>query len=191
MKLDGILPFCRKLLSLAVSEGDIAVDATAGKGNDTLFLAKLIGDNGHVYSFDIQKEAIDATREKLVLNKLDHKVTLIQTGHENAAEVIQKAHAGRVAAAVFNLGYLPGSDKSVVTKPNTTIQAIRELFRLMKPAGMIVLVVYHGHTEGQAEKEELLSYVQELDQTKAHVMQYGFINQKNNPPFIIAIEKRG
>ena len=49
LKLDRILPYARILLEKAVSPGDIAIDATAGNGHDTLFLAKLVGENGHVY----------------------------------------------------------------------------------------------------------------------------------------------
>jgi hypothetical protein len=88
------------------------------------------------------------------------------------------------------LGYLPGSDKSVVTKPETTISAIQQLLEIMVPEGIIILVIYHGHTEGAIERDALMSYCQDIDQKKAHVLQYRFMNQQNNPPFIVAIEKR-
>ncbi len=51
--------------------------------------------------------------------------------------------------AIFNLGYLPKGDKSIVTKPDTTIQAINALLSLMSIEGIIVFVIYHGHSEGQ------------------------------------------
>ena len=50
MKLHRILPFARQLFSETVNAGETVVDATAGNGNDTLFLAELVGENGHVYS---------------------------------------------------------------------------------------------------------------------------------------------
>jgi hypothetical protein len=53
-----------------------------------------------------------------------------------------------------------------------------------------VLVIYHGHEQGKQERDDLLTYVQNLDQKDVHVLQYRFMNQQNNPPFIIAIEKR-
>lgn len=61
MKLERVLPFARSLLQTAVKEGDYAVDATLGNGHDTCFLAEIVGDNGKVFGFDIQKEAIEMT----------------------------------------------------------------------------------------------------------------------------------
>ena len=97
---------------------------------------------------------------------------------------------GNVDAAIFNLGYLPKGDKSIVTKPETTIQAIESIFKLLSTEGIIVLVIYHGHEEGQIERDELLKYLENFDQSKAHILKYQFINQVNHAPFICAIEKR-
>lgn len=190
MKLDGVLPFARKLLEKAVSPRDIVVDATLGNGHDTLFLAALIGPYGTVYGFDIQEEAINNTKKRLEENHLTEQITLIHKGHEHIRESIPELHHGRIKGAIFNLGYLPGGDKTIVTEPKSTISAIKQLLEIMAPEGIIVLVVYHGHQEGKLEKDALLDYVQQLDQKFAHVLQYQFINQQNNPPFIIAIEKR-
>lgn len=44
-------------------------------------------------------------------------------------------HKGHIDAAIFNLGYLPKGDKSIVTKPDTTIQAINSLLSLMSIEG--------------------------------------------------------
>ncbi|PAH42536.1 tRNA (mnm(5)s(2)U34)-methyltransferase, partial [Staphylococcus aureus] len=102
---------------------------------------------------------------------------------------INDAHKGHIDAAIFNLGYLPKGDKSIVTKPDTTIQAINSLLSLMSIEGIIVLVIYHGHSEGQIEKHALLDYLSTLDQKHAQVLQYQFLNQRNHAPFICAIEK--
>lgn len=190
MKLDRILPFARILLEKAVKPGDIAVDATAGNGFDALFLAKLAGNAGHVYAFDIQDEAIAATYSRLESENLQSRCTLFKTGHENMKISLPETTYGHIAGAIFNLGYLPGGDKAIVTKANTTISAIGQLLDIMKPEGIIVLVIYHGHPEGAVERDLLLQYVSTLPQEHAHVLQYRFMNQVNNPPFIIAIEKR-
>ncbi|WP_409270980.1 class I SAM-dependent methyltransferase [Neobacillus sp. SCS-31] len=190
MKLDGVLPFARILLEKAVMEGGAAVDATMGNGHDTLFLTLLTGENGMVFAFDIQAEALEATKRKLAENGTGSRATLFHAGHERAAELIPSQYHGQLQGAIFNLGYLPGSDKSIVTKPATTISAIEQLLGMMAPGGIIVLVIYHGHEGGAEERDSLLSFVHGLDQKEAHVLQYEFINQKNNPPFIIAIEKR-
>lgn len=190
MMLEGILPFARTLLKKAVKPGDIAVDATAGNGHDTLFLAGLTGNTGQVFSFDIQEEAIENTRKRLKEHNVQERVTLIHQGHENIISSIPEQHRGKITGAIFNLGYLPGGDKTVVTQPQTTITAIEQLLEIMARGGIIVLVIYHGHPEGKIERDELLTYVTELDQKHVHVLRYQFINQRNEPPFIIAIEKR-
>ena len=185
MKLERVLQYAQTLLEMSVSEGDIAVDATAGNGHDTLFLANLVGDDGYVYAFDVQKEAVDATLHRLLDNALEHRAIVLKDGHENVANYIQKP----VSAAIFNLGYLPGSNHEIVTMPNTTIQAIDSLLKLLKVGGMIVLVVYHGHEGGKDERDEVIRYVSDLPQKHVHVLRYEFMNQKNDPPFIIALEK--
>ena len=190
MKLERILPFARSLLEKAFIPDTVAVDATLGNGHDTYFLAKLASGTGHVYGFDIQDQALQATKERLAKENLSDRVTLIHRGHEEVKDFIPQSAKGKVTAAIFNLGYLPGGDKSIVTKPETTISAIEQLLELLAVEGIIVLVIYHGHEEGAIERDKLLQYVKELDQEKAHVLRYQFENQKNNAPFIIAIEKR-
>lgn len=190
MNLDGILPFARKLLEKTVTDGSIAIDATLGNGNDTLFLAKLVGDNGHVFGFDVQELALANTKARLEEHQLSDRATLFSRGHEHVAASIPESFHGNVSGAIFNLGYLPKGDKSIVTKPDTTITAVEQIFSMLQSGGIIVLVIYHGHEEGAVEKEELLKYVATLDQQQAHVLQYQFINQANQPPFIVAIEKR-
>jgi len=190
VKLDRILPFARLLLEKAVSTGDYAVDATAGNGHDTLFLTKLVGEEGHVFSFDIQEQAINETKKRLQANDTDHLATLFLNSHDQLKELLPAECHGKVTGAVFNLGYLPGGDKQVVTMSHSTIAAIEQLLDIMAVEGIIVIVVYHGHPEGAIEKNELMKYVTNLPQDKTHVLHYGFMNQVNAPPFIIAIEKR-
>jgi predicted methyltransferase len=190
LKITRILPFARQLLEKAVINGDVVIDATLGNGHDTVFLAGLVGEKGRVYGFDVQEEAILASEKRLAEQGFSNQVTLFHAGHECIEILIPVEEHGLVTGAIFNLGYLPGSDKTIVTKPETTISAIEQLLRIMKPEGIIVLVIYHGHVEGAIERDALLTFCQQLDQNEAHVLQYQFINQQNNPPFIIAIEKR-
>ncbi|MBB3906987.1 MULTISPECIES: class I SAM-dependent methyltransferase [Anoxybacillaceae] len=190
MKLARILPFARSLIDLAVKKGDIAVDATVGNGHDTLYLAERVGKEGHVFGFDIQAQAIQNTMGRLQEHGVMEQVTLFQASHDQLIEKIPQRHHGQITAAIFNLGYLPGGDKQIVTKPHSTIRALEQLLQIMAPEGIIVLVIYHGHPEGAIERDALLKYVQTLDQKQAHVLRYEFINQINSPPFIVAIEKR-
>lgn len=190
MRLQGILPFARTLLENAAARGSAVVDATCGNGHDTLFLSKLVGSEGHVFGFDIQKDAIENTKLRLKDHQAEDNVTLFHSSHNAMKSLIPDTFHGKISGAVFNLGYLPGGNKDIVTQSDSTIVAIQQLFDLLAPGGVIVLVIYHGHEEGQIEKDAVLEYAMGIDQKKAHVLQYGFINQKNHPPFIVAIEKR-
>lgn len=191
MKLERILPFARSLMKSAVGKGDIAVDATVGNGHDTVFLANIVGETGKVYGFDVQEEAIARTMERLETEGVNRGIVyLFQKSHAFLKTVIPEAEHGKISGAIFNLGYLPGGDKAIVTQAESTISAVEQLLEIMAPEGIIVLVIYHGHEQGAIERDELLAYCKQLDQKSAHVLQYQFINQVNNPPFIVAIEKR-
>jgi hypothetical protein len=190
MKLERILPFVRTLLGTAVKPGDYAIDATMGNGHDTCFLANLVGEHGKVFAFDIQEQALVNTKLRLEEQKLEHRAVLFHASHDELLQRLPQEAHGKITGAVFNLGYLPGGDKEIVTRPNSTIAAIEQLLEVMAQEGIIVLVIYHGHPEGQIERDEVIEFVTNLDQKQAHVLRYEFINQKNNPPFIIAVEKR-
>ena len=183
MKLERVLPYVKTLLKKTVLPGEHVIDATAGNGHDTLFLAQLVGLDGQVYAFDVQQTAIDATIARL--GEWNHNATVIHAGHETIANHVTE----EIAAAVFNLGYLPGADHSIITRPDTTILAIESCLDLLKVGGLVILVVYHGHEGGENEKDGLLEYVRSLPQSFVHVLKYEFINQQNHPPFVLAIEK--
>ncbi|MCP3762434.1 methyltransferase domain-containing protein [Domibacillus sp. A3M-37] len=190
MILEGILPFARLLIQKTVSDKNYFVDATAGNGHDTLFLANLAGGDGHVFAFDVQHRAIENTTVRLQNAGIADRASLFHAGHEQAQTLIPESYHGKLNAAIFNLGCLPKGDKSIITKPDTTIDAVHQLFQMIKPGGLIVLVIYLGHDGGADERDAVVQYAASLDQQTAHVMQYGFINQMNTPPLIVAIEKR-
>lgn len=176
--------FAHTLLESSVNKGDILIDATCGNGNDTLFLAKLTGENGQVYAFDIQEDAIIRSKE---LTKDYNNINYILDSHANLANYLKDTKT--LDGAIFNLGYLPKSDKTVITLAKSTIQAITSMLEILNKGKQIVIVVYHGHEGGKEEKNAVLDYVEKLSQKEFSVLQYGFINQKNNPPFVIGIEK--
>nr|WP_281244821.1 class I SAM-dependent methyltransferase [Gracilibacillus orientalis] len=180
-----IIPFSHQLLDEVVNQGDSVVDATCGNGNDTLLLSKLVGDTGKIYAFDIQAQAIEQTKT-LLAEKQIKNVELIHDGHEHVSAYVKEK---TIAGAIFNLGYLPKGDHSIITTPDTTIEAIRSMLALLKKRGRIVIVIYHGHKGGTSEKNHVVNFCEELNQKDYQVLQYQFINQINNPPFIIAIEK--
>ena len=179
--------YSHSILEKYLEKDDIVIDATVGNGNDTLFLAKLVGENGKVYGFDIQKKAIKNTESKLVENNMLDRVNLIEQGHENIKEHVKSQE---IAAILFNLGYLPGSDKDVITTPKTTIPAIRNGLDVLIDGGIMVLVIYPGHDGGKKEKDEIIKLTSDLDRKKFNVLHYYYLNQQNKPPEVLVIRKR-
>ncbi|QQK77417.1 class I SAM-dependent methyltransferase [Salicibibacter cibarius] len=189
MALYGVIPFAHHLLEKTVTRGDTVVDATTGNGHDTVFLANQVGAFGCVVGFDIQYKAIQNTRNRLKNEQLDTNVELIEDSHASIEETLKRKGYAAPKAAIFNLGYLPGSDKSLTTNSESTITAINQLLNIMPSKGLIALVIYHGHEEGKKERDALLSFTSSLDQDKVLVARYEFSNRNNHPPFLLALEK--
>ncbi|TAA69790.1 class I SAM-dependent methyltransferase [Planococcus salinarum] len=183
MTLMRVLPFTKYLLEQSVTIGDNVIDATAGNGYDTLFLAQLTAGSGKVYAFDIQEDAVHATRDRV---KEFDNVDVILDSHANIGRYVKD----EIGAAVFNLGYLPKGDHSIITKAETTLSAIKQCVHLLKKNGLVVIVIYSGHEGGSEERDAVMDYALQLPQTKFDVLKYQFINQQHSPPFLVAIEKK-
>jgi predicted methyltransferase len=149
-------------LAQQINPGDIVIDATVGNGHDTLFLAKIVGPAGRVIGFDIQPIALAITRQRLAAQGLDRTVTLYQQGHEDMGQRLVEQGVEQVATATFNLGYLPGGDKTLTTQPATTRAAIMAAWRALCPGGLISLLVYVGHPGGSAELRTVETCLQAL-----------------------------
>jgi len=183
--LKNSLTQSHQIISSVVEKGDLVVDATAGNGNDTVFLAELVGEEGKVYSFDIQEQAIKSTEKKLQDKQLISRVELINDGHQHIKKYITQP----VKAIMFNLGYLPGGDHSIGTKGSTTIEAIKGGMELLTLHGIISIVVYYGGDSGFDEKNQVMDFIKTIDCKKYTVMRTDFVNQINCPPILICIEK--
>ncbi len=181
---DNIIKAMQKIASEYVAVGDAVVDATCGNGFDTLFLSKLVGNSGYVYAFDIQQEAINNTSKLLKEKKALENVKLILDSHANIKNYSKKA-----SFIVFNLGYLPSSNKEIMTEPKETLKAIKNCFDILEKGGCILLVVYTGHATGKIESLAIEDYVKRLSPKEAHVVEYKILN-RNNAPYIITIEKK-
>lgn len=188
--IKNILDYAHHLLEQNIQQGDTIIDATCGNGHDTVFLSQVAGETGKVFGFDIQLEAIDSTAKRLKDSAPFQNTTLIHDSHSNFMHHISVDRLTRLGGAIFNLGYLPGGDKNIVTNSDATITAIEGMLSYLKAKGIVVLVIYHGHEEGKNEMEDIMKYARLLDQKRFTVLCYAFINQKNNPPFILAMEKK-
>ena len=185
MELINSLGVSREYAKLQVKYGDRVVDATAGHGRDTLLLSGLVGETGIVYSFDIQEIAIASTRKLLESNGAPDNVRLIMDSHANMKKYVEPG----ISCAMFNLGYLPGSDHSVQTEAESSIQAIKAASELLLPGGIILIVIYHGGDTGFRERDEIIAFTGTLDQHKYTVEMRSFINQRGYPPIFICIQK--
>lgn len=178
--MDKILDFSKKQIKERIKECDIAIDATLGRGNDSLFLS---GIAKKVYAFDIQDEAIEYSKELFKNNKIDN-VTIINDSHENISNYISNCDI-----VMFNLGYLPKGDKSITTMSTSSLKAIKEAIRLLNYKGIISIIFYPGCPSGKEEVDIIIDYLKELNQKEFDVIKYDFINQINNPPFCVLIER--
>lgn len=215
MKQSQITYWCHSIIRSQVKEGGFYIDATMGKGNDTLFLCQLAGEHGSVYAFDIQ-EAAFAAAEKLLeshgygyirhtapacpefsdssvpLNSENSSLAqgniyLIKDGHENMDRYFTPETADLVC---FNFGYLPGGDHRIATKPQTSITAIEKGLKILKSGGMMSLCIYSGGDTGFAEKDAVLQYLKMLPAREYTVIVNEYYNRENCPPLPVFIFKR-
>jgi predicted methyltransferase len=150
--------------------GDIALDGTAGKGRDTACLAEAVGPSGHVHAFDIQPSALAATGALLALTGLETRVTLHQRSHAELRAALPAGHLGRLGVAIFNLGYLPGGDPAIITRPASTAEALRAAHAALRPGGRIICVAYTGHPGGDEEAGVVRAFARECEASGDSIM---------------------
>lgn len=169
-----------------IRQGDTVIDATCGAGHDTVTLARAVGETGSVFAFDIQQAAIARTGERLDEEGLRN----VQLIHDSFVSMGAYVPEGSAAAAVFNLGYLPGGDHSITTTADETLRGLKEALNIIRRGGIVTVVLYSGHEEGTHEKQQLLSWAESLDPGRYHVAYTSFLNQRNDPPEIMWITKK-
>lgn len=130
---------------------DTVIDATCGNGKDTAFLASLVPE-GKVYALDIQEAALEKARTTAT----NPNIIFLLQSHETLPEV------ANVKLIVYNLGYLPGGDKSITTKAEITVQSIKKSLQLVAPGGAVTVTCYPGHPEGARETEAVISCLTEM-----------------------------
>ena len=176
-----------EVLENVIRPGDTVVDATMGNGHDTLKLAGWVGEKGHVVAFDVQQQAVDNTRSRLAEAGVMERVTLHCVGHEHMAEYIHEP----VRAVAFNLGWLPGGDKTVTTHWETTLQALNAALELLAPMGVCTVCAYPGHEAGDHERNELIEYLAKLPPQRYNVLRQTFINAGPGAPECFVIQRQG
>lgn len=186
MKNYQITEWCSHFISQQVQPGDLCIDATMGNGNDTLLLSRLCGSTGKVLAFDIQEQALNATRERLDTANAPDNYTLLLESHANMA---QYAEPGSVNCIVFNFGYLPGGNHALATRGETSVQALSQALILLKKGGMISLCIYSGGDSGFEERDQILAWLKQLDSHKYLVIKSEYYNRPNHPPIPVLVIK--
>jgi predicted methyltransferase len=185
LSLKKITELAHQMADLVLEKGDRAIDATAGNGNDTVFLAQKVGPSGHVYAFDIQEAALAKVREKLQGKGLTEQVTLLNRSHDKISGLV----AGPVSIVMYNLGYLPGGSREVTTEAVSVLNSLRQALAMLKPGGLVTIVLYPGHVQGRREKELILPYCKGLQASDFSVLHLELINQASFPPELLVIQK--
>ena len=186
MKNYQITSWCAHFIEDHVQAGDICIDATMGNGNDTLLLSQLCKENGHVFAFDIQQQALQNTQKKLIENNAPANYELLLQSHIHMSDYVKPESASCI---VFNFGYLPGGDHAKATKSSTSIQALNTALTLLKKHGQLSLCIYSGGDSGFEERDAVLAWLKNLDPKKYLVIKTDYYNRPNHPPIPVLVIK--
>lgn len=149
-------------IKMHLSIGDVAVDATVGNGHDTLFLAQQVTPLGFIFGFDIQRQAIESTKNRLQKENLNNHIKLFQVSHVHMEQHIPSKFHRKINAIMFNLGYLPGSNKTIITQTKSTLIALNKSINLLSSGGIITITAYPGHPGGETETTQIKMWCSRL-----------------------------
>ena len=179
MKYNNVVTLGHEIIDKYLTNDSICVDMTLGNGNDTLYL---LSKAKFVYSFDIQEMGIINSKKLLNDNNIDdNKYKLILDDHQNVKKYILN---DKIDIGIFNLGYLPKSDKTIKTNYISTINALNNLLELMNKNSMIILTVYK-HEEGLLEYQEINNLLNTFDMKKYNIIKFEHINKPISPSIIL------
>ncbi len=167
------------LMSIDSSKINVAVDMTAGNGYDTKKILDILKPR-KMYCFDVQEDAKNNT-----LARVGNRINFILDSHANIDSYITDS----IDIAIYNLGYLPGSNHSITTTYSEVIKSLKATLTLLSENGYILITIYPGHDEGYKEKVEVENFLRSISQKEYTIIKYDFINQINNPPYVISIYK--
>jgi 16S rRNA C1402 N4-methylase RsmH len=175
--VNDISEIAHSIIERFCSNFETAVDCTLGNGYDTDFLKERFNK---VYSFDIQSSAVKKYEGRQAQN-----VTLINDSHDSLAQHVKE----NADCIMYNLGYLPGGDKTLTTKEESTLPSLQQALNILSPGGIMTIAIYCGHDEGKKEREAILSLANKLPKNQYGVMYHSFLNRNIRAPLLLVIEK--
>ncbi|MBS0620151.1 MAG: class I SAM-dependent methyltransferase [Verrucomicrobia bacterium] len=161
--------------------GDWAIDATCGNGKDTLVLAQTL-QGGGLIGIDLQEIALSHTRKRLENSPINTEVHLFCQSHESFPPL---ASNHPIRLIVYNLGYLPGGDKSITTLTDSTLTSLESALKILMPGGCISLLCYPGHREGALETEAIYLRVSQLDSRKWNCCLHRNLLYRESPTLLL------
>lgn len=171
----------------------LLLDCTCGNGHDCLFLSQSLsglpgGETALVLALDIQQEALDIAADRC--RACRPEPLFARCGHENLEEALELYAPKRVPGlAVYNLGFLPGSDRSIVTRPESTLESLRQAARLMPPGGLFCIHAYAGHPGGEEELQAVRRWCRDLPAKVWRAAEYALCNKTRNPESLFLVWK--
>ena len=182
-----LIDYAHAMITDVATEGAVVVDATLGNGYDTLFLAKCVGREGVVVGFDVQQLAIDATRKRLLDGSVESsRFHLYLDSHDQMSKRVTQ---GSAAAIMFNLGYLPGADKSLITESETTLKALAQAVTCLRSGGVLSVMCYPGHEGGDTEAQKVVLWADGLGGDAERVSLVRQERSRELSPFLIVVTK--
>lgn len=181
--VSNVLNLIKAAILPALEKARVLVDATAGNGYDTLFLAEHTSDKSKIYAFDIQEAALDSTRQRTAAYA--DRIEYVLRSHEELEEVV----AEDIDLAIFNLGYLPGQEHEVTTKKESTLLAVQQVLGKLSLNGVCVIVAYPGHEAGGQEAALLEDFLVSLAKKDYTVGCYRLVNHAKTAPYAYIVEK--
>ena len=176
---ESLVKQAHSLIKDRVKPGEIVIDATVGNGLDTLFLVDLVQPGGNVFGFDIQQAALELARKRLEHHPSFLLLNLIRASHADMHRYIPPEYRGKISAIMFNLGYLPGGDKNIITETHSTLCALSCAASLLGKGGILSVLAYPGHDGGKLESEAVESWCRRLDPEKFFITLHQ--NRPGNP----------
>ena len=181
--VSNVLNLAKQAILPALARARVVVDATAGNGNDTLFLAEHTAPMSKIYAFDIQQAALEHTRKKTAAYA--GRIEYVLDSHENIDSVVAEA----IDVAMFNLGYLPGEGHIVTTQVDSTLVAVRKVLDKLSCNGICIIAAYPGHEAGAIEAAALDEFLAALPVKKYTAGCYRLLNHRQIAPYVYIVEK--
>jgi len=166
-----------------IQPGDLVIDATAGNGHDTVFLAECVGPTGRVLAFDIQEAALASAKSRV------GAAGWVEFFHESHIQIASHAAAESASVVMFNLGYLPGEHHYLTTEAADTLTALKIAATRLKPGGILSVICYPGHPAGAVEAIAVETWMSAQASQGWRVARYGTIGNRRPAPVLLLAAK--